>query len=299
MQQSLTWYLPTMFGDVRLESRGKDKTMVLSADLSPTEKVAIETLARTGSNSWFRKWLHRRDFEKAMAAYSAGRGLTLEIDAPIEQVQAVLARVLKPGRRLLSVAMTDKGIEEIWRSDAEVIPSKDATPYRGSDPPKKTEEPAVEAAEEPKAELAPPIDDKPAPAPEKAKGATTVAQPVRGCPAPDFANSPDARANRVLEAFLLPEQREDWRRHGAFVTRGMDSGHRYMLTSRDARTPLAQYARSVFDLDERQAYCVHDWDVPAAEELLALHAFLSVPGGERYMRLIPGELPIIRVPGLA
>jgi len=52
---------------------------------------------------------------------------------------------------------------------------------------------------------------------------------------------------------------------------------------------LAHTTRSLFDVDEHMAYCVHDWEVPAAEEMLALHAFLSVPGLESYLRAIPHE----------
>lgn len=121
---------------------------------------------------------------------------------------------------------------------------------------------------------------------EKARAATSVAAPTRGCPAPDFEQA-DHRATRVLETFLTPEQLEDFRKHNRFVTRGADTGHRYMVTSRDARDSLATYHRSLFDLDAKMPFCVHDWMVPAAEEMLALHLFLTLPGRERYLREIP------------
>jgi hypothetical protein len=35
--------------------------------------------------------------------------------------------------------------------------------------------------------------------------------------------------------------------------------------------------------------CVHDWEVPAAEEMLALKLFLSLPEREQYIRDLPRE----------
>jgi hypothetical protein len=120
-----------------------------------------------------------------------------------------------------------------------------------------------------------------APVPD-AKAAVTVAKPTIGCPAPDFDVAHD-RATRVLGVFLTLPQVEDFDRHGRFVSVGADTGHRYMLTSR--RSPdIERFERSLFDLDDNLAFCVHDWAVPAPEELLGLHVFLSVPGGEAYLR---------------
>lgn len=261
--------------------------MVTATVLSPTERAALEGLTET--SFWRTPWIDPKDFERAMAAYRDGRGLRLVVKAPIERVQAVFARAFKSGRRLLSVSMGSDGrFEEVWRSDAEVIPALPEAPYRGPDPPPvadATPPHDVEAAEtaEPLKPL-PAIDDPPAPPPPKVEQAVTVAQPFLGCPAPDFADV-DKRAAHVLEQFLLADQREDWRRYGGFVSVGFETGHRYMLASRDARLILHQHGgRSLYDLDDKRAFCIHDWDVPAAEELLALHAFLSVPGGERFLR---------------
>ena len=66
------------------------------------------------------------------------------------------------------------------------------------------------------------------------------------------------------------------------VVVGADSGHRYVLTSRQASAErLAKVdGRSVFDLNRGHAVCVHDWVVPAAEELLELKLFLELEGHE-------------------
>jgi hypothetical protein len=62
-----------------------------------------------------------------------------------------------------------------------------------------------------------------------------------------------------------------------------------MVTSRHARDQLATYHRSLYDLDDKVPLCVHDWDVPAPEEMLAIHVLLSLPGWELYMRRLEGE----------
>ena len=114
-----------------------------------------------------------------------------------------------------------------------------------------------------------------------------MAQPVRGCPAPDF-DDVEVRASRVLKAFLTLDQVEDFERRQQFVAIGADTGHRYLLTSRHARRALSLNGhRTLYDMDERVAMCVHDWEVPAPEELLALFIHLSLPGLEEYVRSIP------------
>jgi len=45
--------------------------------------------------------------------------------------------------------------------------------------------------------------------------------------------------------------------------------------------------RQLYDLEEKRALCVHDWDLPPAEEMLALHLCLSLPGQEKYVRSLP------------
>jgi hypothetical protein len=110
-----------------------------------------------------------------------------------------------------------------------------------------------------------------------------VRKPAVGCPAPDFEQA-HVRARDVLQTFLSPEQHEDFRRHQRFVTTGARTGHRYMITSRHARSELDTYHRTVYDLDEGKPYCVHDWGVPAAEEMLTMHLMLSLDNWELHLR---------------
>ncbi len=283
----LTWYLTTIRGDIKLVSKGDKRTVLTAKELSPTERLAVDELRRTATGI-FRNWASRQDFERAMSSHEAGDELCIELGAPVEHVQAVLSRMLKPGRRLLSVAIVGERLEEVWRSDPEVVPPKPETPYRDMPPDAKPAPADTKPDAEPKPEPPPKADAPPKPPPAEAKKATTVAQPTRGCPAPDFVEGPAERANRVLEVFLSVDQIKDYKRYGAFISKGFDSGRRYALTSRDARAELRQRGgRTLHDIDINRSYCVHDWDVPPAEELLALHAFLSVPGGETYLIAIP------------
>jgi hypothetical protein len=177
----------------------------------------------------------------------------IDLDAPISKVQEFLQKKLKPHRKQISaVRFTDGRVEQMSEATLQTIDAP-------GDAPKK----------------------KPA-------AAVTVAQPVIGCPAPDF-DDVEIRATRVLKAFLTPEQIEDFERRQQFVAVGADTGHRYLLTSRHSKHGLAQHSsfRSLYDMDDRMPLCVHDWEVPASEELLGLSVHLSLPGLEGYLRSIP------------
>lgn len=117
----------------------------------------------------------------------------------------------------------------------------------------------------------------------EAKAGTSVAKPTLGCPEPKLSNA-ELRAREVLQVFTTPEQQEDFVKTNSFVSQGAGTGHLYMVTSRHAQGRLAAYRRQLYDLDEQRPYCVHDYTVPAAEEMLALHLLLQLPWGERYLR---------------
>lgn len=202
-------------------------------------------------------WAEDKDFLMlGNAAYRSKEGLTIQLAAKIADVQEVLAKGLKPQRKLLTaVRFTDGKIEEtrqVQDADAKVV----ELPVR-----------------EP---------EKPQPV-----AAVTVAKPVVGCPMPVFQEA-DVRASRVLEAFLDEDQIKDYRKLGAFVTVGVDSGHRYLVANRERPNMLKKCGgRQLYDLEEDRALCIHDWSVPPPEEMLALHLLLSIPGQEQYIRTLP------------
>jgi hypothetical protein len=229
-------YLPTIYGDVKLTAQGS-QTEVEWENLSPSERQAMDSLGnKYGVDT----------------AASAG---TVLVKKSIDKVEALLAKAMKRGRKLLTAVVFQGGrIEEVHRTGD---------------------------GDEPKLALVKPVK-------EVAKAAVTVAAPLIGCPVPEFERA-DVRATRVLKAFLTPEQLADFDRTQAFLVTGGDSGHRYVLTSRQAsRDRLAKVGgRSVYDLDMGLPICVHDWVVPAAEELLELKLFLELPTRERYATSLP------------
>lgn len=247
----IRWYLPSLYGDIRLESQATGQTLVTIHGLSPTEQVAMTALLKKAAKPGpFKKAWASADALASLSLTDTIREQKLSLSAPILDVSRVLAAALKPTRKQLSVVRFHGGkIEEVTESTIGLIETAS-----------EDTEPAAEAV--------------------------TVATPVRGCPAPDF-NQADVRATEVLRAFLTQDQIQDFEQHQAFIALGADTGHRYQITSRHARSKLADVRRTLYDLDEHRAYCVHDWDVPASEEILAIKLFLSLPGHEHYLRNIP------------
>jgi hypothetical protein len=251
MEPDFQLLIPSCYGDVSLTAI-PDGCRLEYEKLSPQEVVALRSLRDRAAK---KGWAKADAFDEIPADdgpyRGSGRLVEVTLKASIDDARKVLAKGLKPGRAILSVVKFAGGAVE------ELIKPADA----------------IERARKEK---------KPAKAAE-------VAAPTKGCPAPDFENA-DLRATRALKAFLMPDQLADFERTQSFVARGLDTGHAYMLTSRQARGRLAAYGgRSLYDLDEAMPVCVHDWTVAASEELLTLMAFLSVPGGEKYIRYLPPE----------
>lgn len=269
----LTWYLPSLFGDIRLKSNSSNQTEVTICGLSPQEKIAVGVLLKRAVKGTVVQspWATSEALSQLDLDRLGEQSFTLR--ASIVDVQKVLSKPLKPMRKQVSVVRFANGkIEEITESTIGLVLA------------------AVD--ETPKTEVI---------TPNRAKAAVTVAQPVIGCPEPDFDEA-EVRATHVLEQFLSTEQLEDFRTYQQFIVTGADSGHRYMLTSRHApksRFPERELeagsgvrfhsTQSVFDLDENRPLCVHDWEVPAAEELLGLTIHMQIPGLERYVRDLPAH----------
>jgi hypothetical protein len=234
------WFLPSLYGDIRLTAQGSS-TEVEWEDLSPTEREALAALSK-----------------KFDVGFDGDSG-KLTLNKPIAKVEAVLAKAMKRGRKLLSAVVFKNGkIEELHRTEGGESP-KQREPYR-------------EPAEKPSAI-------------EKVAAAVTVAAPTRGCPVPEFERA-EVRATAVLRAFLSGQQLADFERTQSFLVTGGDTGRQYVLTSRQAPPErLAKVGgRSVFDVTAGMPVCVHDWVVPAAEELLELKLFLELPNREQYAR---------------
>ena len=279
------WYFPSNYGDIRLEAKG-DSTRVIWFKLTYQEAIAMKAL-RKASTHGIRKWATKKAWaEIGEKVFDTGilSEVRIDLKAPLPKVAKILTKTVRPDRETVHVMRIGQGkIEEIRSEDFDdVAPALKPA----NDKPKKTEKPEEAALAKTG------TDDVPKAAPVKV---ATVKKPVVGCPAPNFEQVTH-RATRVLQAFLTPEQIQDFNRYQRFVTVGADTGHHYMLTSRHAPGELKHYgARCVFDLDTGTPFCVHDWDVPAEEELLGLHSMLSLPGYENWARGMPDSdygLPI-------
>jgi len=191
--------------------------------------MALEDLLRIALK---KAWGDTRVIAEASTAIDS----SVVLEASLEKIRRLLAKALKPGRKLVNIVTFADG-----RMREESVASSEGLV------------------------------------------GVTVAAPRLGCPEPVLAAA-ELRAREVLFAFLAPEQQESFLQHNAFISQGVGTGHRYMITSRHARGRLAHHRRQLFDLDEERPFCVHDYMVPAAEEMLALHVLLQLPAWERYLR---------------
>ncbi|HTQ41887.1 MAG TPA: hypothetical protein VMI75_03950 [Polyangiaceae bacterium] len=281
----LRWFIPTFEGDVLL-SREDDGTTILRAyELTDGEAKALEVLRKRALHSPFlgAPWCaSEKEFLPLVdPQYRTKDGLAITLHAKIEDVEAVLAKALNPkGRKLFSaVKFSDGSIERIHRGPGGEVKLDS---YRIN---AKAIDDALPPAERERARRAREEKEK------EARAAATLKEPVIGCPTPEFPEA-DIRASRALEAFLDEDQLRDYRKKGAFVSVGHDTGHRYVIQNREAPLPLRNTSKGIFgggiyDLDEERTICCHDWDVPPPEEMLALHLCLRIPGMERSIRSLP------------
>lgn len=262
--EPLRWFVPTWYGDIRLTRLGSRRTRVEMTRLTRAELAAVEVLRRRSLRKGRllrRPWATEESWRSARLEAFGSEESCVELRAPIGRVAQLLTENLRGGRETISVVITEGDrLYEIRAGKTE-------------------EEEAVEDNVIPFRRLA-------AGEPERAVAAVSVSKPVLGCPAPDFARA-HVRATEVLRVFLTPEQVEDFERYQRFLTVGGHSGHRYMITSRHARSELDRYHRTVYDVDAETALCVHDWSVPAAEEMLADHLLLSLSQWENHIRSLP------------
>ena len=271
--ENFAWYIPSVYGDIKLERLTDSSTRVNLVGVSPTEKEAVKALFKHALKPSIMAKPWATQDELASIDLASLKEQRFVLSAPLSKVQGFLQKTLKPHRKQVSaVRFTNGRLEEVSEALLQQIDAPPEATTVDNVVPIKKEEPAAAA---------------PPPPPPKPERAVTVAQPVQGCPAPDFDDA-EVRATRVLKAFLMPEQIEDFARRQQFIAIGGATGHRYLLTSRHSRHALAHVSmRCLYDMDEKHAFCVHDWEVPAAEELLGLLVHISVPHLEVYARRIP------------
>jgi hypothetical protein len=203
------WFIPSWYGDIRLQVIDDAHTRVEVTKLSQAELAALHALKKRSLQGGLirKKWATEKAWASMPSeAFAAGRPTKhhVNLKAPIAKIESFLTRQLRGASDTVSVMITNKGnLYEIKAEDK--VEDTNVLPFR--------RDPGIEDEEQPKA-------------------ATTVRKPAIGCPAPNFDET-TIRATQVLKTFLNPEQIEDYERHQKFVTVGGASGRRYLLTSRD------------------------------------------------------------------
>lgn len=253
------WYIPSFYGDISLTTVGKATTEVTWENLTKAEQTALESLVQYAQD---KKWKMTGPdgnhlLEGQMPVFVAKDGSagpyrdhpgtgSLTIHKRLATIKNRLARRLKPGRELVDVVQFSSG---------KIVEHK--------------------TVEHP---------DKITPPAPKPKRGVTVAAPTVGCDVPKLARA-EIKAREVLMAFLDEEQKADFTAHNRFMSRGAATGHRYIITSRHAKDRVARDVHGqLFDVTDDNPLCVHDYSVPAAEEMLALHLLLQLPEHEDRMR---------------
>ncbi len=244
------WYVPSFYGDINLERLDDQSCQMNKINLTPQEKDALLALAKVAEK---KKWLIDSESPLQIMELTPTR-----FQAPIDKVAKALAKALKPTRAIITAVKFSDGTMEEHRGSPSPAPSGTTATSEGDTPYRKPVKPKEPVA------------------------AASVAAPIRGCPPPDFPSA-EIRAREVMRCFLDPAQLADFDRYNRFISVGATTGNRYMVTSRMNRDDLATFTRTLYDLDRKTPLCVHDWDVPPAEEMLTLHLLLQLPGWERYL----------------
>lgn len=226
----MKWYLPSFNGDFRFEAIGEGRATRITVEKpTPAEREVL------------RRWAEKTP------AISPGdlEGLmndgAIEVEAPIAEVAAPMAKLLNVGKVGLLTALSFEsghihvtaGIEKIpaWMKKME-----------------KTQGPAV--------------------------AAVTVTRPKLCCPECSGRPEGERKACDVLWEFLDPLQRREWIRDRRVTAFGGLTGHAYDLRPRTSAV-AARRGRICFDMDDRLVLHNFNLDVPPEEELLAAKLILE------------------------
>ena len=114
METPALWYIPSFYGDLRLERSGAGTTLSWE-NVTPTERKVLQSLfAHAVSKQWTKEAEH--DLSKG--------SLLLKSDLP--RVQKFLVKALKPGRKTVDfVQFSDGKIEEIQHGELPPPSDKD------------------------------------------------------------------------------------------------------------------------------------------------------------------------------
>src|SRR5271155_5242571 len=196
--QQFRWYLPSCHGDICLEKTGAMETQIRVFELTDMEEKALDILRKRAVKVPF-SGKPWADEEEFLPASSATYRTKFGL--------------------VITLRAPIEEVEKIIRRDEEPPKDEKNEEVEGENIPDYAKDKANKERKE-----------------KEAKAAATVKKPQVGCPMPEFPEA-DIRASRVLEVFLNDAQIADYRKYGAFMTIGRDTGHRYIVANRE--TPQA------------------------------------------------------------
>jgi hypothetical protein len=242
----MKWYLPSFNGDFRFEEANEGQFTRVSVERpTPAEQEVL------------RRWAEKTPAIKAGDLERLMNNGAIEIEAPLFEVAAPMAKLLNAGKvGLLTALSFESGRTHV----TEVIEKLPAWMKKR------------EGREGP------------------AKAAVTVTRPKLCCPECSGRPEGERKACDVLWEFLDPVQRMEWIQGPAGGQRitafGGLTGHAYDLRPRTSPV-AAQRGRICFDMDDKLVLHNFNLDVPPEEELLA--AKLILEHRENWLR-VEGEV---------
>lgn len=240
----MRWFLPTWNGDFRIESDPSDAKSCRLIMVEPTIGE-MDALGKLGAALEKKGWWRPMASGLWRTESAPQKTQEVRICAPLSKVAALMVKVLRPGKQVLTAVRYASGkLETVQGSDL----------------------PLVELAK--KVEKA----DAERPAAAPAPAAATVTRPTPSCPQCYVAAV--GPATDALLAFMDDEQHEQWAENRYLVCYGGRSGHRYLLAHRHT-TVAAKIGRICLDLDDQQVVHFHDRSVPPEEEVLAAKLILE------------------------
>src|SRR5271157_1021685 len=111
MVQRTTWYVPSFHGDIKLESKGSEETLVTVYDLTPQEEAAMKSLRAEAIKN---KWAKEKDFlPLTSSAYRTSAQTEITLKTAISSVEDIITKSHRPGRELIKVLKLGSEISEV------------------------------------------------------------------------------------------------------------------------------------------------------------------------------------------
>ena len=239
----MIFHLCSHFGDIEIEDADNDQALIRFFRLTPMERESLDA------------YLDSQDLKR-----SGERGQIL-VPQSVAEAGDALGGFLHAGDTLISavkfstgdVEVTKRPFLEWFKSLKERWVTKLGAAVDDSKPNKPKSVPA-------KVRKMPP--------PFNPEAAVQTTAPKTGCPMPMMAELKEAKAAGVVMKFIDGQQRIDFAKQRAFITRGTDSGHIYRVTSR--WSPDVEKYGVLYDVTQGRRICASNKVMPPSEEVLSM-----------------------------